>query len=181
MTTPPRIAVIVSRYNRVVTDRLEAGALAVYAERHGEAARSSSVGLIAATGAFELVALSGAAARSGLYDGVVALGCVIKGETDHDVYINHAVAGGLASLAAATGIPCGFGVVTAGDADQARARADDPKGRVGMNKGREAMAATLDAVAASALIRGAALAGTPGVTIAGVDPGVDKASTSVGG
>lgn len=145
----PPIAIVTSLYNRSITNELRDGAIEEYVARGGSLA---SLVLADAPGAFELASLCSAAARSGRVAGVVALGCVIKGETRHDRYIADAVAQSLAAVSVWTGVPVGFGVLTTENARQARERAGGTHG----NKGREAMSAVLDAVAAiAALERGA--------------------------
>lgn len=134
-----RVAIIASRYNASVTDRLLAGALESLRRRQPEAPEP---GVFSAAGAFELPALAAAAARSGRYDGVVCLGCVIKGETSHDVYIATAIANALAALPAQFGVPVAFGVLTVDSPEQALARAGGRQG----NKGSEAMEALLDTI-----------------------------------
>jgi 6,7-dimethyl-8-ribityllumazine synthase len=136
---PPIVAVVVSRYNASITDRLRDGAVSEYASRVG----GSPPEIIAAPGSFELPALALAAARSGKFAGVVAIGCLIKGETSHDRHIAQAVAHGLVSVTLATGVPVAFGVLTVDTPEQAHARAGGDKG----NKGQEAMAAVLDTIA----------------------------------
>ena len=144
----PPIAIVTSLYNRSITNELRDGAIEEYVARGGSLA---SLVLADAPGAFELASLSSAAARSGRVAGVVALGCVIKGETRHDRYIADAVAQSLAAVSVWTGVPVGFGVLTTENARQARERAGGSKG----NKGQEAMSAVLDAVRAiAALERG---------------------------
>ncbi|MBL8764013.1 MAG: 6,7-dimethyl-8-ribityllumazine synthase [Phycisphaerae bacterium] len=142
----PAVAVVVSGYNASVTERLLDGALRAYADAGGRAddPKDPGVRVVRAPGAFELTALSLAAARRPRVRGVVALGCIIKGETRHDEYLAHAVAQGLVGVTLKTGKPVTMGVLTVRDAGQARARAG---GRLG-NKGAEAMSAllrTLDA------------------------------------
>lgn len=139
----PAVAIVVSRYNASVTDRLRAGALEVVVERLGSAALAE---IVEAPGSFELVALSNAAARCGRFRGVAALGCIIKGQTRHDEFIAHAVAGGIAQITVETGVPVAFGVITAETSAQARDRAGGKHG----NKGREAMEALLDTIEALA-------------------------------
>lgn len=107
--------------------------------------------MIEAPGAYELIAIGAAAAKTGRYRGVVALGCVIKGETDHDRYINEAVANSLGAATVETGVPIGFGLVTTNDVEQAMDRAGGTNG----NKGADAMDAVLDSIAAIDAIRGA--------------------------
>lgn len=154
---PPPVAIIVSRYNDSITSVLREGAHEAYLERFDA---PESLAIIEAPGAFELPAIASAALQSGLYAGVVCLGCVIRGETTHDAHINTAVAEALASLSVATGLPVGFGVLTCLNVDQARARAGGDKG----NKGREAMSAVLQALDAIRAIEDAADAETPGVS-----------------
>jgi len=131
-----RIAVVVSRYNASITDRLLAAAVRRCAKRTG---RGPVV--YDAPGSFELPAIACAAAESGAFDAVVALGCVIKGETTHDAHLAGAVARGLVDVALLTGVPAAFGVLTVDSAAQASARAGGALG----NKGEEAMDAALDA------------------------------------
>lgn len=135
----PRIALIVSRYNGSVTARLQEGAISEYLARGG---RRGDLELYEAPGAYELPALALAAARSGRFGGVLAIGCVIKGDTSHDRYIAEAVANGLVGVTLATGVPVGFGVLTVDSPVQAEERAGGAKG----NKGQETMAAVLQAV-----------------------------------
>lgn len=135
----PAVAVVISRYNASVTDRLLAGAREVYAEAGGN---PLALRVVPAPGSYELPALSLAAARTGRYRGVVALGCLIKGETSHDQHIASAVAQGLVNVTIATGVPVAFGVLTVDTPEQAEDRAGGSHG----NKGAEAMAALLDAV-----------------------------------
>ncbi len=152
----PAIAIVVSKYNATVTDKLLAGAKAEYERRGGSEWR---LGIFEVPGTFELPAMAGIVSRLKGWGGVVCLGCVIKGETTHDEVISNAVATALANLATRTGVPVGFGVITANDADQALARAGGDKG----NKGAEAMAAVLGTMRAMADIRQGAEARNPGV------------------
>jgi 6,7-dimethyl-8-ribityllumazine synthase len=146
---PPSIAIITSRYNSSITGALREGALEILRSRRGPRAAFE---LIDAPGSYELTALALAAARTGRFEGVVALGCLIKGQTLHDRYIAQSVALGLTQVTLATGIPVAFGVITAETAAQARARAGGGGGRKG-NKGAEAMAALLDTLAAMERLR----------------------------
>lgn len=139
--SPPRVCVVVSRYNDTVTGPMRRAAIETYRTRFGDA-QGTVLGMVDAPGTYELTALATAAIECGLYDGVVALGCVIRGETDHDRYISQAVATGLTELTIQTGIPVAFGVITANTPEQATARAGGAKG----NKGAEAMDAVLSAI-----------------------------------
>lgn len=143
---------VVSRYHADITDRLLDGAIDAYRRsgplspsRPRRRADAAGPAVIDAPGSFELVALSLAAARSGRFDGVVALGCIIKGQTRHDEHIARAVVSGLAQVTIATGVPVSLGVLTVGTVAQARARAGGPHG----NKGAEAMRALLATIASS--------------------------------
>jgi len=143
--SPPPIAVAVSRYNASVTQRLLDGAVRAYSRSGG---RVPDLHIAEAPGAFELVALCANAARTGHFAGVVALGCIIKGETRHDQVLADAVTSGLANIALITGVPIGLGVLTVDTPAQAAARAG---GRLG-NKGEEAMDAVLASIAEIALL-----------------------------
>lgn len=134
-----RVAVVVSRYNRRITDALEAGARSEF-ERRGVGGRLE---VVSVPGAFELAVGAGAAQRAG-FDGVVCLGCLITGETTHDRYIAGAVSHALAELSAREGVPVGFGLLTCQTVEQAEARAGGAMG----NKGAEAMGAVLETLAA---------------------------------
>lgn len=136
---PVRIAVVVSRYNALITERLYDGAEQLFRSR---TPKGSSMVRVDAPGAFELPALCLAAAATQAFDGVVALGCIIKGETVHDRVIADAIATGILNATLASGVPIAFGVITADNEDQAHARAG---GSVG-NKGSEAMAANIETI-----------------------------------
>jgi 6,7-dimethyl-8-ribityllumazine synthase len=141
----PPVAVVVSRYNATVTDPLLSGAVRAY-QRAGGAVHDLYIA--EAPGAFELVALSSVAARSGSFAGVLALGCIIKGETRHDEVLGDAVTQGLANLSLVTGVPVGLGVLTVKTPAQARDRAGGKHG----NKGAEAMEALLLTIAQAAML-----------------------------
>lgn len=164
----PPVAIVVAQYNASVTHALRDGAIAMYADCGGD---PSSLILIEAPGAFELPTLCATAARSGRCAGVVAIGCLIEGETSHAEHIADAVAAGLVQVSVQTGVPVTFGVLTVDTAGQAHARAGGRQG----NKGAEAMQALLETLAAmAALSRGETAARC---TV----PKPDKAaSTSVG-
>ena len=134
---PYRFALVVSKYNEFVTDRLQAGALEALT---GAGVAASEVTIVRVPGAFELPLAAQHAAESGRFDAIVCLGCVIRGETPHFEYICSAVAHGLTAAAAATGIPMAFGVLTTNSVEEALARAADGPA----NKGREAAVAALE-------------------------------------
>lgn len=139
---PLRVVVLLARWHRDVTDGLLAGALAAL-ERAG--IKDDRVTVVEVPGSFELPAAAAAVARSGKADAIVALGCIVKGETRHDEVIAAACAKGLVDVSAATGVPVGFGVITADTYEQAVARSDprnEGRGKKG-NKGREAAEAAV--------------------------------------
>jgi len=131
-----RFAIVVSRYNDFVTERLQAGALAALA---AAGVRPDEVTVVVVPGAFEIPIAARRAAESGQYDAVVCLGCVIRGATPHFEYIASAVASGLTSASAATGVPMTFGVLTTNSVEEAIERA----GEGSSNKGYEAAAAAV--------------------------------------
>jgi 6,7-dimethyl-8-ribityllumazine synthase len=132
-----RVALVVSRYNAFVTDRLEAGARQTLADA---GLPPASVETFAVPGAFELPQAASRLAQSGEWAAIVCLGCLIRGETPHFEYIAQATAEGITRAAQDTGVPIAFGVLTTNTADEALARAGDGD----TNKGREAATAALD-------------------------------------
>jgi len=141
---PPRICVIVSRYNESITAALLAGAIKAHRDRYG-----SDPTVADAPGAFELTVLAATAATSREFDAIVCLGCVIRGDTDHDRYICDAVSRGLTEIAIGTGVPVAFGVLTVDNVKQAKERAGGKHG----NKGEEAMVAAIEAFMSATCIR----------------------------
>ena len=132
-----RFAIVVSKYNDFVTDRLQAGALAALAAAGGGA---DDVTVVRVPGAFEIPIAAQHAAETGTYDAVICLGCIIRGATPHFEYIASAVANGLMSASAATGVPMTFGVLTTNSVEEAIERA----GEGNSNKGREAAVAAVE-------------------------------------
>ena len=130
------MAVLVSRFHENVTTRLLEGARAAL-RRAGLA--DGQVDVVWVPGAFELPVVAEAAAVSERYDAIVALGCVIRGETAHFEYVAGEAARGLGNVALAHRIAVGFGVLTTETEIQALARA----GGVIGNKGAEAAEAAL--------------------------------------
>ena len=139
-----RVGIVTSRYHSEVTGQLHQGARNAFLEAGGS---DDDLLLVDAPGSFELVAIAHALAARADIDAVVCLGCVLTGETTHDRYICEAVANGLADIAARSGKPVAFGVLTCQTHEQAAARAGGAKG----NKGEEAMHAAV--IAAQAVRR----------------------------
>lgn len=133
------VAIVVSRFNTLVTERLLAGAREALAACGVQESRT----LVAwVPGSFELPFAARRLAESGRFDAVVCLGCVIKGETEHNEYINQQAARGIAEVSEETGVAAIFGVITPDNLEQALARV--PEGSA--NKGYE--------VALSAVVMG---------------------------
>jgi 6,7-dimethyl-8-ribityllumazine synthase len=126
-----RLALVVSRFNEVVTSRLLAGARSAL-ERHG--VREEDVDVAWVPGSFELPMAARRLAESHRYDAVVCLGTVIRGETPHFEFIAAEAARGIGQVAQETGVPTTFGVLTPNTLEQALERAG---GKVG-NKGYDA-------------------------------------------
>lgn len=135
-----RIAIVVSRFNEEVTSGLLAGALAQLRE---DGIDVPDAAVFEAPGAFEIPLIAQTLARSGRFDGVVCLGCVIKGDTAHFEYISEAASMGLMTASLATGVPLTFGILTTYTDEQAVLRSRDDF----HNKGREASAACVAALA----------------------------------
>src|SRR5207244_600241 len=132
-----RVAIIVSRFHENITTKLLDGARA--ALRRGGIA-DSNVEVTWAPGAFELPVIAEAAAASERFDAIVALGCVIRGETPHFEYVAAEAARGLGNVALAHRIAVGFGVLTTDTEAQAPARLGkgaeaEQAGRGGVDRG----------------------------------------------
>jgi 6,7-dimethyl-8-ribityllumazine synthase len=132
-----RMAVVVSKYNDFVTDRLQVAALAALA---AAGVASGDITVVRVPGAFEIPLAAQHAAESKRYDAIICLGCLIRGETAHFEYISSAVSHGLTAAAAATGVPMAFGVLTTNSVEEALARAGEGSG----NKGHEAAVAAIE-------------------------------------
>jgi 6,7-dimethyl-8-ribityllumazine synthase len=139
MPAEDRVALCVARFYADLADALEAGARDALAE-----AGVTEIDRFVVPGAFELPLISRYAADSGRYAAVVALGAVIRGETDHYDYVCSETARGLQDVQLASGVPIGFGVLTVDNADQARARV---KGGGKRDSGRHAVEAALASLA----------------------------------
>ncbi|MGH7657395.1 MAG: 6,7-dimethyl-8-ribityllumazine synthase [Gemmatimonadales bacterium] len=132
-----RVAVLVSRYNEIVTRRLLGGALACCREAGLD---DDQVDVVWVPGAFELGAAAAGAASTGRYAALVALGAVIRGDTAHFDFVAGEAARGVNAVATQHGLPVGFGVLTVDSMEQAMARAGGESG----NKGYEAAEAALE-------------------------------------
>ena len=134
-----RFAIVASEYNSVIMERLIAGARRALQDQ-------KEISLIRVPGSFEIPLAAKRAALSRRYDAIVALGCVVRGETPHFEYISSSVSQALQQVSLETGVPVGFGVLTVDTVQQAL----DRSGESG-NKGAEA---ALTALAMIDILRG---------------------------
>jgi 6,7-dimethyl-8-ribityllumazine synthase len=140
-----RVAILASRFNHFIVDRLLEGALDCL-RRHG----CAEVTVVRAPGAWELPLVCKTLAKSGRYDAIVALGAVIRGSTPHFDYVAGEVTKGLAAVSLDTDVPVTFGVLTTDTLEQAVERA----GTKGGNKGWEAALGAIEMVSLrKALVR----------------------------
>ena len=131
------IAVITSRWNHFIGDRLVEGALDAIARHGGD---TSKVTVVHVPGAFEVPMAARKVAESGRFDAVVCLGVLIRGATPHFDYIASECTKGIASASMETGVPISYGIITADNLDQAIERAGTKAG----NKGHEAAMAAVE-------------------------------------
>lgn len=134
-----KITIVATRWNPGILDRLVAGAKQALI-RAGVA--EDAIHLAMAPGAFEVPFVARKLAETGRYHGIVALDCVIRGETAHFDYVAGEAARGVAAAVHDTGVPISFGVLTVETMEQAMARAGGKKG----DKGAEAALALLETV-----------------------------------
>ncbi len=132
-----RFAIVVSRFNALVTDQLLDGALDML-RRHG--ADLDGVTVARCPGGYEVPLVAKKLAASGKYDAVICLGAVIRGATPHFDYVASGAASGTMQAALDTGVPVIFGVLTTDTVEQALERAGSKAG----NKGADAAAAALE-------------------------------------
>jgi len=139
VATGMKFAIIVARWNAVITDRLLQGALDCL---HRSGVRKEDIQVLRVPGAWEIPAAARAAAESEQVDGIVTLGCLLRGETDHYEAIYNEVARGIGQSQQDTGVPHAFGVLTCDTLEQALDRAGLKSG----NKGFEAASAAIEMV-----------------------------------
>src|ERR1700758_3317556 len=132
-----KVAIAAARFNDFIVSSLLKGATAAWAERGGSA---SDLLIARVPGAFELPVVARQLALSGRFDALIALGCVIRGDTPHFEYVAGECARGLQLASLETGLPIIFGVLTVESLEQALQRAATSAG----NKGGEAMECALE-------------------------------------
>ena len=134
-----KVAIVATRFNDFIVDRLVGGAMD-FLTRHGM--NPDDACIIRVPGAFEMPLVCKKVAESGKYDGIVAVGCVIRGGTPHFDYVCGECAKGVAQVELASDTPIGFGLLTCDNLEQAIDRAGVKAG----NKGVEAASAMLETV-----------------------------------
>ncbi len=133
------VAVVVARFNNFITESLKAGAIRALVEN---GVIESDIDILYCPGALELPAVARICVQQDKFQAVIALGAVIRGETDHYDYVCRGVTDGLVRLNLKSPIPIIFGVLTCQNIELARARADI--GRT--NKGYESALAALEMI-----------------------------------
>ena len=132
-----KFSIVAARWNSQIMERLVGGALSAF-DQHG--VNGSSISVFRVPGAFELGLACQEVARTEKFDAVIALGCVIRGDTPHFDYICAETARGLGQIALQEAIPVAFGVLTVDNLDQALERSDENS----QNKGREAVLTVIE-------------------------------------
>jgi 6,7-dimethyl-8-ribityllumazine synthase len=132
-----RFAIVVARFNEEITEGLLTGARRALAESQ---VANENITVVRVPGSFEIPLMAARLARSGSFDAVICIGCLIKGDTMHFEYIASATSHGIMEASTTTGVPMAFGVLTTLTEEQAAARAGDGPD----NKGREAALAAVE-------------------------------------
>jgi 6,7-dimethyl-8-ribityllumazine synthase len=132
-----RFAIVVSRFNSFVTERLLAGAMDALARTGAD---TDLIDVVKAPGSWEIPLAAAELARGKRYDAVICLGAIIRGETPHFDYVAAEAAKGLAHVSYETGVPVAFGVLTTNTLEQAIDRA----GAKGGNKGFDAALSAIE-------------------------------------
>lgn len=131
-----RFAIVVSRFNSLITERLLAGAMEALQQ---SGVPKEDVEVVYVPGAFELPLAAKKLAARGEYDALVAIGCVIRGETSHYDYVCSETARGVQLAQMDTGVPIMFCVLTCETQEQAMARAGGEHGNKGFDSGQAAI------------------------------------------
>jgi 6,7-dimethyl-8-ribityllumazine synthase len=141
-----RLLIVVAPYYRAITEMMQRGVEAAATQAEATLDR------VFVPGAFEIPGAIALAAKTGAYDGFVALGCVVRGETSHYEYVCGESARGLMDLAIREAVAIGYGILTVENLAQAEERADPSRG----DKGGEAARACLAMIALKRRLAGAA-------------------------
>ncbi|MDD2523240.1 MAG: 6,7-dimethyl-8-ribityllumazine synthase [Endomicrobiia bacterium] len=138
-STGKKFAIVVSRFNEFITNKLVAGALDMLT-RHG--AKEDDITVVWVPGAFEISSVAKKLAEASKYDAVICVGCVIRGSTPHFDYVSSEVSKGVAMVGLSSKIPVVFGVLTTDTIEQAIERAGTKAG----NKGADAAVTAIEMV-----------------------------------
>ena len=139
LATDLKFAVVSTRWNHLIVDRLVEGVELAFVQHGGHTANLDH---FVAPGSFEVPLIARQLAETGRYDAVVCLGAVIKGDTDHYDFVAGGAANGILNSSLHTGVPIAFGVLTTDTVEQALNRAGIKAG----NKGGEAVLAMIETV-----------------------------------
>ncbi|MFP6122433.1 6,7-dimethyl-8-ribityllumazine synthase [Helicobacter pylori] len=142
-----RVAILTSRFNHIITDRLKEGAMDCF-KRHG--GDEDLLDLVLVPGAYELPLILDKLLESGKYDGVCVLGAIIRGGTPHFDYVSAEATKGIAHAMLKYGMPVSFGVLTTDNIEQAIERAGSKAG----NKGFEAMSTLIELLSLCQTLKG---------------------------
>jgi 6,7-dimethyl-8-ribityllumazine synthase len=134
-----KFAIISTRWNHLIVDRLVEGAETAFVQHGG---KTEMLDHFIVPGSHEVPLIAKKLAESGIYDAVVCLGAVIKGDTDHYDYVAGGAASGIMNASLSSGVPIAFGILTTNTTDQALERAGIKAG----NKGAEATIAMIETV-----------------------------------
>ncbi|WRC81393.1 6,7-dimethyl-8-ribityllumazine synthase [Helicobacter pylori] len=142
-----RVAILTSRFNHIITDRLKEGAIDCF-KRHG--GDEELLDLVLVPGAYELPLILDKLLESGKYDGVCVLGAIIRGGTPHFDYVSAEATKGIAHAMLKNSMPVSFGVLTTDNIEQAIERAGSKAG----NKGFEAMSTLIELLSLCQTLKG---------------------------
>ncbi|MFP6262662.1 6,7-dimethyl-8-ribityllumazine synthase [Helicobacter pylori] len=142
-----KVAILTSRFNHIITDRLKEGAMDCF-KRHG--GDEDLLDLVLVPGAYELPLILDKLLGSGKYDGVCVLGAIIRGGTPHFDYVSAEATKGIASTMLKYSMPVSFGVLTTDNIEQAIERAGSKAG----NKGFEAMSTLIELLSLCQTLKG---------------------------
>lgn len=135
-----KIAIVVSKFNSDITGGMLQGALEVLENSKIE---KRNIRIVYCPGSFEIPLMCQKLARTKKYNALIAIGCLIKGETDHYHYIANAASKGVMEISLKFDIPIGFGIITVNNLKQAQARSGKTN-----NKGAESVQAVLESIEA---------------------------------
>ncbi|MCP5050254.1 MAG: 6,7-dimethyl-8-ribityllumazine synthase [bacterium] len=131
-----KFAIVVSRFNDFITDRLLEGAVDAIARSGG---KKEDITVIRVPGSFEIPLVTKRAAQSGKFDAIICVGAVIRGETPHFDYMASEVTKGIAQLNLELGMPITYGIITSDNTEQAIERAGNKVGNKGFDAARSAI------------------------------------------